>query len=276
VEALGWIGGLMANHALANVEGFVKRGREEFRVDPSTLIVEEGFNLREDYGDEDDLALKENIRVNGVLEPIKVQKNTDNQLIMRDGHRRKWCCDELAKEGEPVRSVPVMLTDKRMTPAEAIFLMFNTNETKRFKPLEEAEGCRRLMALGFEVSEIAQRIGKTKQHVYNRLQLVHASAETRQAIKDRKVGVSVAQRAVAQSGGDSSKQKDAIRKATQPKAQITWDKVTKCHVSKGFTPDQELVLSTIMPHGLSKKLLDVGLNPETFKIIVNHLPKEFD
>jgi ParB family chromosome partitioning protein len=97
----------MSKHALNGVDGFVKRN-EYFDFDPALLIVEDGFNPRLSFGDQDDIALKESIRENGVMVPLAVQK-IDGKLIIREGHRRRWACMELIKEGAEIKKVPVML-----------------------------------------------------------------------------------------------------------------------------------------------------------------------
>lgn len=265
------IGGIMGNHALNGVEGFIKRSPDGFRFDPKHLVVEEGFNGRQVYGDQEDLELKENIRQNGVLESLKVQKNDDNQLVIRNGHRRHWCCISLIEEGVEIPSVPIELVDKKMGPAELIFLMLNSNTGKKFNPLEEADVFRRLKALGFEVKQIAQRIGKSVPFVYNRLNLINSSAETREAIKKKEIGVTVASKAIASAGGDPDKQKRAIRKIVQRKnqARIQWSKKIGGLFFEGFEEKQKPLVDLFLSKDFSSKLDEMGFDPETLKITIS-------
>lgn len=255
----------MGKHALEHVQGFIKRN-DEYIVDPRVLVIEEGFNIRESYGDEEDLVLKENIRENGVETALKVQKTADNKLIIREGHRRHWACMELIKEGVDIKGVPIKLIDKNTSPGNALFTTMICSTGKRFKPFEEAKGFNRLIKFGFSVSEIAKRCGISTVTVYDRLKLVNASAETRQAVEKGEVSIHTAAKAVSTSGGDEAKQKKAIANARikPSKIIVKFDKRKKAQVIKGADEDQMIQLAKCFDDEFAASLADIGLDPDSF------------
>lgn len=267
----------MSGHALKDVEGFVKRGKESFNVDPRVLVVKDGGSGREKIGtDAEDQSLKEFIRENGslALPPLLVQKQPDKTLLIRNGHRRRWACLELIKEGVDIRAVPVQLTDKNMTDEEALFLVFTSNAGKPLSPFEEAQTFKRLKNCGYEVDEIAKRIGRSIQFVYKRLQLANATLETRQAVESGKVGVSTATNAVSSSGGDEGRQRKAIKQASQRKKslRVVFDRRSDCFKQKGKATDrQNELIGNIFTDELLGDLEEAGLDPETIKFSI--LPK---
>lgn len=225
-----------AKHALASVEGFQKRASTYYYVDPRVLIIEEGFNPRQGFGDNSDLELKANIKENGVIEPIKTQK-IDSQLIVRDGGRRHWAVMQLIDEGTDINTVPIVLIDKATTPANALFLAINSDSSKPLSPIEEANAFDRLKKYGFPVKAIAQKIGKTEVFVYERLKLINASQETKKALENKEISVQSAARAISKSNGNIEKQNNAVEKAKakikREKIKISWSKKADKYIAKG-------------------------------------------
>lgn len=202
----------MAKHALAGVEGFIGTS-QFFKVDPKVLIIEDGFNPREKFGDVEDIELKNSINENGVQIPLKVQKTPEGNLKIRDGGRRHWACMQLINEGVDIKSVPVMLIDKNTTDDDGLFLALITNTGKPFKPYEEAKAFQRLKSHGHSVADIARRIGKTQPFVYERLRLINMTTETKQALEKKQITIRDAAGIAANSGGNSENQKTGIEQA---------------------------------------------------------------
>ncbi len=166
------------------------RGRGDLpRVDPEGLQVREGWNSRTEFGDLE--ALKEFTIANGVQVPLIVQKIKQDIFIV-DGERRWRSCIMAIKEGHVIESVPCFFVDPKLSQMECMVIQLGSNAGKEFTPLEEADAFRRLHAWGMKVSQIAIRMGKSPQFVRDRLTLVNADQETRQALEDGTVGVTAA------------------------------------------------------------------------------------
>lgn len=78
-------------------------------------------------------TLKESIAENGIIQPLIVFVNEDNELEIISGHRRKRACELLGQE-----TVPVMI--KEMTRDEAIIAMGETNLKSREHILPSEKG----------------------------------------------------------------------------------------------------------------------------------------
>ena len=265
----------MSGHWLRNAEGYVKRGRESFEYDPRLLKIKEGFNAREEIGnDADDISLKEFIRENGplALPSLLVQRQNDDSLLVRDGHRRLWACMELINEGVDLRSVPVQLVDKNMTDEQASFLIYTSNQGKALNPFEESKLFNRQKNYGYSIEEIAKRIGRSVPFVYERLRLINATSDTREAVKNGSVGITAATKAVSSSGGDEGRQKQAIRKAIvhKNKLRVVWNKRNDCFEQKGDATDiQNSLIGSVFTDEFLGDLESAGLDPETVKFSIS-------
>ena len=94
-----------------------------------------------------------------------------------------------------------------------MFVSLVSNDGKRLEPLEEAEAFRRLTAWGVPVKDIARRMGRSSVFIYQRLKLVDASPELKQAIEEKEVSVGTAAKIVQESAGNPMSQKQGIAKA---------------------------------------------------------------
>ena len=260
----------MGNHALSGVDGFVRRS-DTFFVDPRVLIVEEGFNPRKSFGDEEDLALKENIRQNGVIEALKVQKTKENRLVVREGGRRRWACMELIKEGLDVKAVPVALVDKNMNSDNALLLTLNCSNTgKAHTPFEIAGAFKRLVNNGWAVKDIAAQTGRSEGYVYEKLKLVNVTPETRQAVENGEITIKDAANAAGRSNGDEGAQDEAVRKAKRKKNRVTmkYDRRKDDHVIKGATEAQQEFLNQHLGNDFYYQLQKLGFDANSFVFAV--------
>lgn len=91
-----------------------KRGAETLKIPFSLLFIEEGFNIRSDYGDLS--ALKSSIIENGQQEPIKVMKITSGEhkgkYKVIEGHRRVTAIGQAISEGHDIVFVIALSTKK--------------------------------------------------------------------------------------------------------------------------------------------------------------------
>lgn len=126
-------------------------------------------NTRTDLTDID--TLMTDIRENGLLEPIGVWRGI-NEYIVAYGHRRFDALKKLGrKELEVGREVNIL--KQRMSQKD--FLVLNLSENLHRidnSPLELAKGCKQLLELGLNVSEISSRLSIPKTRVETALRLV--------------------------------------------------------------------------------------------------------
>lgn len=151
-------------------------------IDPRNIIVEDDFNIRSDYGNIDELA--KSIAEVGQLEPIMVakQRGTD-QYILTDGHRRMRAILKAIEQGHNIQYVKAIVTSGNME--DRIFAMVITGIGKKpLNNLEEGEAYKRLKAYGYEVKDIATKVGKSLPHIYNMLKLADVPQKVKKYILD--------------------------------------------------------------------------------------------
>jgi len=179
-------------------------------VDPRNIIVVEGRNTRFDYGNIDELA--ESIRVNGMREPAKVQEK-DGVYYLVNGHRRHKACMALIERGH----VPDFLTTvipSTENEEDILADMVIANNGKPFLPLEEAVMLQKLRDdFGWNQAQIANKIGRSLSHVSDRLCLLSADDEVKEAMQSGEIKTQEALAIVRKSHGDKEKQKEIIQRA---------------------------------------------------------------
>jgi len=131
--------------------------------------------------------LAASVREKGILEPLLVRSHpngTPDDFEVVAGERRYRAA--VAAEQETVPCIVKQLTDLEVLEIQTI----ENLQRDDVHPLEEAEGYAALMKAGkYDEARIAEKIGKTKQYVYDRLQLVQLIPEVRQVFLDGEIGV---------------------------------------------------------------------------------------
>ena len=179
----------MGKHILDGVYGFVKRS-EYFMVDPRSIIVDNGWNGRIDFSGEAELM--ESIIHEGVKVPIEVRKGDDNALHLVDGERRLRATLRAIHDGHDIKAIPAIVAPKGMNEADLLFDAVIRNTGKPHTPIEEAGLFKRFINWGYTESQIASRVGKSIQHIRNRLTLNNASPSIRDDLASGKITITEA------------------------------------------------------------------------------------
>lgn len=143
---------------------------EYFKVDSRRLVVEEGYNERENFGDIDQLV--RSIRAGGIKTPLRVYKRGE-EYVVRTGHRRTMALRILEKEMVPIM-VPIFLVPKGYNPEIAVLDLIVENDSLRLSPWEQAKVLRRLRNFGWEEDRMVEESGLTLNWVRRLLSLVDA------------------------------------------------------------------------------------------------------
>jgi ParB/RepB/Spo0J family partition protein len=168
-----------------------------FKVDPRNIEVREGFNIRTDYGDLDELAAS--IKSEGVKVSLKGHRKTDekgkvipDKYVLTGGHRRLAACMLLLEQGNEPFRVPFSLEEKHYTDEQRLFDMFTENDGLPLSPVEKAEGVSRLLLLGYSPTEVANKLGKDLAFVSNMQALAQAPKKLKSMINQNHVSATVA------------------------------------------------------------------------------------
>jgi ParB family chromosome partitioning protein len=133
----------------------------------------------------DELAAS--IKEHGVLQPILVRPLDDNEFQLIAGERR-WRASKLAG----LATIPALVEDIDDDTALEISIIENL-QREDLSPLDEAAMYDRMVREhGYSVRRLAQKLGKDKGYLENRLRLADAPPEVRELVSLRKDTLSAA------------------------------------------------------------------------------------
>jgi ParB family transcriptional regulator, chromosome partitioning protein len=221
----------------------IKRTDNGMAVRPDAIRFVDGIcaNVR-DYDDPDFRAdqadLKAHLKRGGKVPALEVVLSADGQGVdVVDGHRRTMAYRELIAEGDPIEYI-------RIEPFEGNDLLrlvriMTSNEGRKLKPLEVAEGYRRLESFGKSHEEIARYVGKTRQHVAQMLALTSAPDSVHKLVRDGLVSATTAIQEVQAHGPAKAAARLADKAATTGGRKIT------SKALKPWTPSAKAVAPVI-------------------------------
>ena len=133
--------------------------------------------------DEDALAeLAASIRQHGVLQPILVRPVSDGSYRIVAGERR-WRAARLAG----LTAVPVTIRELSDQDAMSVALVENL-QREDLKPVEEAEGYRRLMQVtGWTQEQVSKQVGRSRPAVANALRLLSLPKNALSLLREGKI-----------------------------------------------------------------------------------------
>lgn len=164
-------------------------GEQIMKIALDKIIVRDGFNVRTDLGNVDELAYS--ILENGQTVPGRVDILQDGNFLLVDGHRRHKALQILADMGHEPLFLAVVNSNKT-TEEQRILQMFTTQDNKPLAPHEVAELIQRLINIGYNQSEVAKKIGKTPAYISQMLSYASESPIIKNHVKSGKLSVSTA------------------------------------------------------------------------------------
>lgn len=263
-----------------NAETLATKRTDLMLVDPRNCTVEEGFNVREDYGDIKGLA--KSVVELGVVEPIVGYKvRNEDRYIMTDGHRRLTAvmlAFTLHAKGEPgfediskIERIPMRTASA--DPKERLYIMAVTGEKKKsLTDMEKAKMYARLIEYGKAegksrgdvINDIKARLGVSKATVYNILKLNELPEEIQARISKGEISGSTVN-TIIREVKDEAEQIKVVNEAVLAAQAITdggKKKATASHVKglKAKSPMQRL-------KEVAAKLESNGVNNSRAKLL---------
>lgn len=157
------------------------------KIDLNKIVVREGFNVRQDLGNLDELA--QSILENGQSVPGRVDILEDGTFSLVDGHRRFQALLILEGQGHEPKFLAIV-NGTRTTEEQRILQMFTTQDNKPLESHEVAELVLRLINIGHDQKSVAQKIGKTVAYVSNMLSFATEAPMIKDLVKKGKVSMS--------------------------------------------------------------------------------------
>ena len=160
-----------------------KATRATLRELPVDRILPNPAQPRLSYEEDSLTELADSIREHGVLQPILVRP-VGPQYELIAGERR-WRASRLVGR----ETIPAIVVEFDQQTALEVSIIENL-QREDVSPLEEAAMFRKMLDLGYSVRQLAQKIGKDKGYVENRIRLADAPPEIRELVSLRKDTIS--------------------------------------------------------------------------------------
>jgi ParB family chromosome partitioning protein len=157
--------------------------RATIREVPLDRILPNPAQPRLSYEEESLTELADSIREHGVLQPILVRP-VGSQFELIAGERR-WRASRLAGRD----AIPAIVVEFDEQTALEVSIIENL-QREDVSPLEEAAMFSKMTDLGYSVRQLAQKIGKDKGYVENRMRLADAPPDIRELVSVRKDTIS--------------------------------------------------------------------------------------
>lgn len=129
-------------------------------IDPRAIVVSDGFNSRNDFGEIDVLAKQ--IAENGVLNPISVvvekNENGEERYRLVDGERRYRATMLNIENGINIDYVPAIVVPKATEEKDLVIQQMIRNEGKVFNEYEIAIAVKKMLEYGMSKDEIAEKV----------------------------------------------------------------------------------------------------------------------
>jgi ParB-like chromosome segregation protein Spo0J len=249
-----------------SIEGVSKE--TSFKVDPFKVEIRPGFNRPVSREHIDNI--KESIRGGVKLKPIDVaveRTATKSTIFMVDGEHRMWAVRELIEEYRAGlssgRDIPEMsAVEFKGGIDEQIAHMLSSGQSLGITPLVQGEKYAELIALNWDVTRIAKRMGKSVTHIENCLMLARANPDVRESVRAGEVAGTVAVGIIREHGSDAGK---VIQEALEKAKASGKSKVTKKTVQGAAIPrklvarftDSIGTLFNVLPSTMTAHELDI-------------------
>jgi hypothetical protein len=224
----------------SNGPGVVKKTGGAWNVDPDTIAVRPGWNIRTDMGDLKELAeqirakLERDPESGGLMHPIGLLRLAPSDPLSEGGkylfevvrgHRRAGSIHLLRKAGVSFPfGVPATILDKGMDIRTATIEMFVENGGKPLLPYERALGFKRLRdgdpdldMPPMTLKEIEKATGFSDNTINASLALLEGDEELVEAMRSGDVTPGDAMQIAVHARGDRQRQKQLVGKARAAK-----------------------------------------------------------
>ncbi|MBA1280272.1 hypothetical protein [Stutzerimonas stutzeri] len=109
------------------------------------------------------------------------------RIVLEHGYHRTLAAQELVREKPDMAHLQLELREFKGNASDRIVMMLNAQNALPVDPVSRAEAYRTLVNQGMPVAKVAERVGRTPEHVSQQLILVEADELVKQAIRTEKV-----------------------------------------------------------------------------------------
>lgn len=153
-----------------------------------SAIIANDFNPRKRFSESNLKELAENIKTQGVLQPILVRPIEGNKYVIIAGERR-YRASILAN----LQTIPATIREMSDDEAEEAAISENM-QRKDITPCEEAAALQRLIETNrYSVSDLSCRFGKSEAYIRTRLRLINLIPQITELLEDEIIAIGTAE-----------------------------------------------------------------------------------
>lgn len=238
---------------------------------PVDQISPNPFQPRTVFNDEKIQELAQTIRTHGIIQPIVVRKNENNNYEIIAGERRWRAVQTLGWD-----NISAIIRDMNDTETASVALIENL-QREELTAIEEANAYKKLIELHSLTQEaLAQRLGKSQSTIANKLRLLNLPDEVQDALLNKELTERHARALITLKSEEDQiavlnkikeeqlnvkQTEELINDMNNPQAEEEGEKKKKRIKLKGINKDIRIALNTIRQslHMVS----DTGLKVET-------------
>lgn len=188
----------------------IKRA-DAMKVRIEDIHEEPGFNLRREGEDLEASidSLADYIAQGGIVPALEVRPRDGGGVFVVDGHRRRRAYLRAEQKGAAIRDANgelwISVVGFTGNDADRVARIITSAEGRALSLLEVADGYKRLSAFGWTPQQIADKVGKTRQHVDQALILANANSDVQSLVAEGNVSATSAIDAVRKHGDGAGK-----------------------------------------------------------------------
>ncbi|MDR2831572.1 MAG: ParB/RepB/Spo0J family partition protein [Rickettsiales bacterium] len=160
-----------------------KEDRQEYL--PISLLHPSKFQPRKHFDEESLRELAKSIEKSGVIQPIVVRKDPNNDGYEIIAGERRWRASKIAR----LDSTPVIIKDLSDKACLEISIIENI-QRQDINPIEEGEAYKKLIDEFFYThEELASAIGKSRSHITNMTRMLSLPCSVKMMINEKKLSM---------------------------------------------------------------------------------------
>jgi ParB family chromosome partitioning protein len=185
-----------------------------FNIPVDRLTVDPEFNVRFDSPElrEHIEVIRDSILAQGFQRsrPLTIRLSPDQtSAVVIDGHCRLAAVRMAIASGAEILNLPCVSEGKGVSAADRTLMLLTANSGLPLAPLEQAEAVKRLLSFGWSETDIGRKIGRTRQHVANLLELAGAPHGVKVMVVNGAVSATEAVKAIRSEGPGATKMLEA-------------------------------------------------------------------
>lgn len=255
-----------------SIKDFMKGRRDTYMLNPFDIVIEQGFNARDINSTaalEHIDGLAQSIKAIGLQRALKVRMKNGSPVLIDGECRLRATILAIETYGAEIVAVPVTLTDKTMSDADATLSLVVENSGLALNSLEKSVVFKRLQTYGWSLGDIAQRAGCTAARIGQLIELAGVSDSVKTMIRDDEISPTLAWSIAKENDFDEKATLKCIKSALKEAKRSGRSRVTARHV--GSRPSFKASMISILGSAA-----DVCEDTEDDMVLVTFTRDQFD